>query len=82
MTYEILIDKRAVKFIDKQPMEQKQRIYREIQKLPQGDTKPLKGYADTFRLRVGSYRIIYTIKNGTYIIHVINAGNRGDIYKQ
>lgn len=39
------------------------------------------GYDDYFRLRVGDYRVIYTIDNGKLVICVIDIGNRGDIYK-
>ncbi len=56
-----------------------------IEKLPEGnDIKELKGKRGRglYRLRVGDYRIIYTIDNGKLIIHVIDAGNRGDIYKR
>ncbi len=56
-----------------------------IEKLPEGnDKKELKGKRGRglYRLRVGDYRIIYTIDNGKLIIHVIDAGNRGDIYKR
>lgn len=45
-----------------------------------GDIKPLKGYSDLMRLRVGDFRIIYSVDNGKYIIYVIDAGNRGQIY--
>lgn len=33
------------------------------------------------RLRVGDYRIIYTVEHGELIVYVIDIGNRGEIYK-
>ena len=49
--------------------------------LPQGeDIKKLKGHSDLFRLRVGEYRIIYSVDNGELVVVVIDAGNRGEIY--
>ena len=51
---------------------------------PKGDIKPLQGVpAGRFRLRVGSYRVIYTYKqNGTVqILCILDIGSRGDIYK-
>ena len=33
-------------------------------------------------LRVGDYRIIYTVDNGQLIVRVVDAGNRGQIYNR
>lgn len=81
--YQILIKKRAKKFIDKLPATDKKRIVSAIEKLPDGDDiKRLRGYEGLFRLRVGQYRIIYETDNNQLIITVIDAGNRGQIYKK
>lgn len=82
MQYRIDFDKRAVKFIAKQPKPQRERIFKAIYKLPDiGDIKAMQGYQNTFRLRVGDYRILYTVDNDVLVIRVIEIGNRGDIYK-
>lgn len=82
MQYRIEFDKRAVKFISKQPKPQRERIFKAICKLPDnGDIKTMQGYQNTFRLRVGDYRILYTVDNDILLICVIEVGNRGDIYK-
>lgn len=82
MQYKILIDKPAQKFILKQPPVQRARLISAINKLPDsGDRKMLKGYDGYFRLRVGDYRVIYTVENDVLIVRVVNVGNRGDIYK-
>lgn len=59
MTYKIDIDKKAQKFILKQPKDKRTLIYKAIYNLPNGDTKPLQGYQGYNLLRVGTYRIIY-----------------------
>ena len=41
MTYKISIDKKAQKFILKQPESKRKLIYKAIYHLPSGDTKPL-----------------------------------------
>lgn len=81
--YRIIIKKPAKKFIDKLPKNEKQRIVKAIEKLPEGeDIKKLKGHNNIYRLRVGDYRILYTVDNGEFVVIVINAGNRGQIYNQ
>lgn len=82
MIYKISIDKKAQKFILKQPKDKQNLIYKAIYNLPSGDTKSLEGHKGLKRLRVGDYRIIYTIDNGKLVICVVDAGNRGDIYKR
>ena len=80
--YKIDISKRALKFIAKQSKPQQELLLKTISKLPAGDIKSLKGHKGVYRLRVDDFRIIYTIDNGQMVICVIDAGNRGQIYKR
>lgn len=81
--YKIIIKKKAKKFIDRLPKNERIRVVRAIEQLPNGeDIKKLKGHSDLMRLRVGDYRIIYTVDNGELTVYVIDAGNRGEIYNQ
>jgi mRNA interferase RelE/StbE len=81
--YKIIIKKKAKKFLDKLPRNEKERVVRAIKLLPNGeDIKQMKGCSELFRLRVGDYRIIYTVDNGDLIVMIIDAGNRGEIYKK
>ncbi len=83
--YEIIIEKPAEKFIMKLARPEKERILQAIYKLPhEGDIKQLKGKRSKglLRLRVGDYRVIYSVDNGKLIVYVIDAGNRGQIYNR
>lgn len=81
--YRIIVKKKAKKFIDKLPMPEKKRVVAAIEQLPNGeDIKQLKGHEGILRLRVGDYRIIYTVDHGELIVMVIDAGNRGQIYNR
>lgn len=81
--YQIILKKKAKKFIDKLPLNERKRVVNAIEQLPDGDDiKKLKGHADLLRLRIGNYRIIYSIDNGKCTIYVIDVGNRGDIYNR
>lgn len=79
--YQIIIKKKAKKFIDKLPANERRRIVAAIELLPNGeDIKKLKGHDGLLRLRVGDYRIIYSVDNGKLIVYVIDVGPRGQIY--
>ncbi|MCI8645959.1 MAG: type II toxin-antitoxin system RelE/ParE family toxin [Firmicutes bacterium] len=81
--YRIIIKKKAKKFIDRLPSNERQRVVAAIEQLPNGeDIKKLKGHDNLLRLRVGAYRIVYTVDNGELIVFVIDAGNRGEIYNR
>ena len=85
MKYKIVIEQPAEKFIVKLPRPDKERILKAIYRLPdEGDIKALKGQKSRgmYRLRVGDYRIIYTVDSGQLIVCVIDAGNRGQIYNR
>ena len=81
MEYIKKVKKKAKKFIDKQDKNQRNRIYMAINKLLEGDIKLLKGYNTIYRLRVGEYRIIFEWIENEIIIDVMDADNRGDVYK-
>ncbi len=85
---EIRYSKAAVKAINAMDKPTKERIRNGIigltQKPPVGDIKAMQGSQDDrYRLRIGKYRIIYkyTLENKLEILHIIDIGSRGDIYK-
>ena len=81
--YRIIIKKKAKKFIDGLTANERRRVVSAIEQLPNGeDIKKLKGHDKLLRLRVGNYRIIYTVDNGELIVYVIDVGNRGQIYNR
>ena len=81
--YRFIIKKPAKKFIDGLPVNERRRIVDAIERLPDsGDIKRLQGHDDLFRLRVGPYRVLYTVDNGKFVIYVVDAGSRGQIYNR
>lgn len=80
-TYNIIFEKAAQKFLDKQDKNKRLRLYKAIYNLPSGtDIKKLKGH-NLYRLRVGDCRVLYTIDDAIRLIDIQNIDNRGDIYK-
>lgn len=47
---------------------------------PRGCRK-LQGYADIYRIRVGSYRVLYSVDGTRIIITVLKVAHRKDAYR-
>lgn len=85
MSYRVDIDPKAEKAIARIARRDQVRIFKAIAALaddprPHGVTK-LSGF-DGYRIRVGDYRIVYTIDDEVRIVNVTNVGNRDKIYRR
>ena len=79
---EFIYSKQAVKTIKHMDNSTKQRLKTAIERLPQGDTKRIKGREiTTYRLRVGGWRILYSLSEDN-IICIEKIAPRGSIYKE
>ena len=82
MSYKVFIEKPARKFIQKQPPAQQKRILTALYKLPDiGDIRPMRGKVNQYRVRIGTYRAVYTLNNDVLTVNVLKVDNRGDVYK-
>lgn len=52
----------------------------ETNPLPTG-TKKIKGTKDSYRIRQGDYRVIYTIVKDELIVHVVKVAHRREVYR-
>ena len=61
------------------------RLIRAMQVLSSDPRPPgcrkLSGYEDVFRIRVGRYRILYTIDDRRVLVIVLKVGDRKDVYR-
>jgi mRNA-degrading endonuclease RelE of RelBE toxin-antitoxin system len=72
----------SLRYLQKLDQKTKKRIFEAIQRLPgQGDIIKMKGQKirNIFRLRVGSYRILFVMEEET--IKVLDIAPRGNAYK-
>ena len=88
--YEVLIDERVEKDLEKVPkyiVEKFLKLLDEFEKNPiqprSGfDVKPMEGYPiNTYRLRIGKYRVLYSVENESKKVRITSVQNRGDAYK-
>lgn len=85
-SYKIEWKRSAIKELKGLPREVVPRIVKEIGELsinpyPHG-VKKLSGSEHTYRIRQGSYRVVYTVTKATSVIEIIRLGHRKDIYDQ
>ena len=84
MSYQIVIPKPAQKQLDNISKIERDRLILTLRSLaddprPNG-VKKLKGYDNTYRVRVGDYRIIYEIKDRELIVLLLSVSHRKDAY--
>ena len=48
---------------------------------PSGSRK-LRGAQHTFRIRVATYRVVYTVASANLVIEIIRVGHRKEIYRR
>jgi mRNA interferase RelE/StbE len=83
--YRIELRPAAILALKKIHPEDKERVQGAIALLGQ-DPRPPKAIALSgrpgYRVRVGDYRIIYTIQDDVLLVVVVNLGHRRDIYQK
>ena len=78
----IIYSKQAIKTIQNMDAATKQRMKVAIERLPDGDTKQISGRnITTYRLRVGGWRVLYSIDNGD-TISIEKIAPRGEVYRR
>jgi len=81
----IIITPKAEKRFRKIPDKDRLRVQNAILALAESpypdDCELLKGVTDFFRIRVGDYRIIYTVSGSELIVLVVKIGHRRDVYR-
>ena len=87
MSYEIKFYKEAYKNLQKQDNKTRNRILDHLNLIsenprdPELDIKKMQGVDNQFRLRIGPFRVVYSIRDNELIVIVIKLGSRGDVYK-
>ncbi len=84
--YKLELSRSSKKFLQKNDRVTRERIINVIHALTENPFSypgmiKLSGFDDTYRVRVGKYRLIYQIYDERLLIFVQDIDSRGDIYK-
>lgn len=83
--YQLLIKNSAQRELDRLPKPDRGRIDRAIQQLRENprphNSAKLSGVADSYRIRVGDYRVLYQIDDDRLIILVVTIAHRHQVYR-
>ena len=85
--YNIVVSRSAEKDLEKLPSQIVKRVSKAIDELeitpkPHGSKKLKATSENLWRIRVGDYRIIYSIDDDIYVVDIRKVGHRKDIYKK
>lgn len=85
MNYQIEFTKKAAKEFLNLPEQEKKRLQKAINLLiidpnPRGSIK-LSGEDNLYRIRVGNYRVVYTIFEEKVLILIVKIGHRREVYR-
>jgi len=85
VSYTVIIKKTAQKQILKLPKAYFEKVKKVILSLettprPNGCIK-LTGSDNIYRVRVGSYRIVYSIEDATLVVFIFDVDDRKDVYR-
>jgi mRNA interferase RelE/StbE len=83
--YDVRYDPRALKELAKLDKPVAGRIVRAVDALsvdprPAG-ARPLVGYAGLLRIRIGDYRVVYTVKDAELVVLALRVAHRSDVYR-
>jgi mRNA interferase RelE/StbE len=86
LVYKVQIKKKAIKYLSTLRKKDAERIFSVIENLA-SDPRPsgykrLSGEENAYRIRIGTYRVIYEIEDDALMVYVVKAGARGDVYKK
>lgn len=84
-SYSIIWKNSAKKELRKIPKKELLSILNEVEKLTSNpfpsNHKKIQGTNDTYRLKIGNYRVVYYLENDELIIEIIRVRHRKDVYR-
>ncbi|GAP73428.1 hypothetical protein SAMD00024442_9_32 [Candidatus Symbiothrix dinenymphae] len=83
--YEVIVEQSVLKFLKKIQINYRNSITSHIAELSDNPRpfgcKKLSDSENKYRIRVGVYRVLYTIKDEILTVKVVKVGHRSSVYK-
>lgn len=85
--YNIELSRKANKYLQTLNKKTRTRVFNHLKLLsdnprhPELDIKKFQGMNNIYRLRIGDFRILYSIIDKSLLVIVVKIGSRGDVYK-
>ncbi len=85
---QIVSRRAAERALNRLPAARRRQIVGRIERLASGsanrslDIRPLEGSSDLFRLRVGDYRVLFSVDEAADRVAIELSRGRGDVYKR
>ena len=85
MKYTVRLNAQVGKVLNRLPPDMRRRLVRRLEALednprPRGVEK-LAGVEELYRVRVGTYRIVYAIRDRELVVVIVRVGHRRDVYR-
>jgi len=84
--WQVIVERAAEKRMARLPRDVRKRLSDAIDRLEENPRHPgviqLTGYPNLYRVRVGDWRIIFTIRDAQLVVVVIEVDARGSVYRQ
>jgi mRNA interferase RelE/StbE len=82
MSFDITIEKLALKYIKKQDSPSIKRLMAAIDLIAADPSigAPLTNHTAMYKYRVGSYRILYDVYETELVVCIVKVGSPGDVY--
>lgn len=83
--YSIEFSSSALRDLKKLPKSEAERIHEKILGLAENPRPPgcvkLAGSGELYRIRVGNYRVIYSINDGILVVIILRIAHRREVYR-
>lgn len=85
LRWQVIVERSAEKGMSKLPKDVRARLLVALDRLAENPRHPgvikLQGHSELYRVRVGDWRVVFTIRDERLIVIVVEIDSRGRVYR-